>query len=414
MTAGVASVQLEAGCVRPNYGDMDRIAMSQSRILPTLLLVGLIACWPTSTPRAQTAPDVFQVSGIPVDVTAADAVAAREQALRQGQLEGLRRLLRRLVPADQHARLPAVGPAEIQRYVRNFEIAEERVAADRYLAELTVSYQPDAVRGLLQGQGLSYAETPSEPLVVLPVYHAPDGPRLWPDDNPWWQAWSEHLDTERLLRLVLPLGDLEDMAKLTAERALAGDTAALEALAQRYGTTDVLVVIATPRGRAAAQAEEAAPSAPPALQLEVRRDGIQGNPPETVEGQPGQTLEDLMAEAVTGLQDTLDERWKEGNLLRYDQAGSILVEIPIDRLADWVEISRGIEGLTEIVGIEVDSFARDNVRAHIRYLGDEFRLEEALGRIGLTLSREGEPWRLLRMGASRSPGGAVSATSRPS
>ena len=67
--------------MRPNYGDMDRIAMSQSRILLPLLLVGLIACWPTSTPRAQTAPDVFQVSGIPVDATAADAVAARD--LRQ-------------------------------------------------------------------------------------------------------------------------------------------------------------------------------------------------------------------------------------------------------------------------------------------------------------------------------------------
>ena len=386
--------------------------MVQPRMLMTLAIAGLIVWWPLTFAEAQTAADVFQVSRISVDATAADAVAAREQALLQGQIEGLHRLLRRLTPAAEHGRLPAVGAAEIQRYVQNFEISDEQVASNRYLAQLTVRYDPDAVRTLLQGEGLSYAETVSEPLVVLPVYQAPGGPRLWPEDNPWWQAWAENLDPERLLRLVLPLGDLEDMATVTADGAVAGDAAALEALAGRYGAADVLVVVATPRGGATAAAEGAPASAPPVLELDVRRGGIQGNPPETLEGPPGQTLEGLMAEAVIGLQDTLDERWKEANLLRYDQAASMLVDVPIEQLADWVEISRGMEGLTEIVGIDIASFARENVRAQIRYLGDQFRLEEALGRIGLGLSREGESWRLLRMGARRSPEESANATSR--
>ena len=386
--------------------------MVQPRMLMTLAIAGLIVWWPLTFARAQTAADVFQVSRISVDATAADAVAAREQALLQGQIEGLHRLLRRLAPTAEHGRLPAVGAAEIQRYVQNFEISDEQVASDRYLAHLTVRYYPDAVRTLLQGEGLSYAETVSEPLVVLPVYQVPGGPRLWPEDNPWWQAWAENLDPERLLRLVLPLGDLEDMATVTADGAVAGDAAALEALAGRYGATDVLVVVATPRGGATAAAEGAPASAPPVLELDVRRGGIQGNPPETLEGPPGQTLEGLMAEAVIGLQDTLDERWKEANLLRYDQAASMLVDVPIEQLADWVEISRGMEGLTEIVGIDIASFARENVRAQIRYLGDQFRLEEALGRIGLGLSREGESWRLLRMGGRRSPEESANATSR--
>ena len=185
--------------------------MVQPRMLMTLAIAGLIVWWPLTFAQAQTAADVFQVSRISVDATAADAVAAREQALLQGQIEGLHRLLRRLAPTAEHGRLPAVGAAEIQRYVQNFEISDEQVASNRYLAHLTVRYDPDAVRTLLQGEGLSYAETVSEPLVVLPVYQVPGGPRLWPEDNPWWQAWADNLDPERLLRLVLPLGDLEDM-----------------------------------------------------------------------------------------------------------------------------------------------------------------------------------------------------------
>jgi hypothetical protein len=377
----------------------------------------MFAWWPASMARAQGGADLFQVSGIEVDATAGDAVAAREQALLQGQVEGLRRLMRRLVPAGDHARLPSVGPAGIERYVQNFEIADEQVASNRYLAQLTVRYEPDAVRELLQRQALGYAETVSEPIVVLPVYRPAGGAQLWPDGNPWWQAWVDDLDPERLLRLVLPLGDLQDMATVTVDQALAGDAAALAALGQRYGSDDVLVVIATPRGGAVAGAAGTGPAAtePPALELQMRRAGLeQTNPPETFVGGPGQTLEEVMTEAVVGLQDTLDERWKAANLLRYDQAGIMVVDIPIARLSDWVEISRGLEGLTEVAGVEIATFARDNVRANIRYIGDQFRLEEALGRIGLGLSREGDTWLLLPMGESRSPGEPASATSTSS
>ena len=136
--------------------------MVQPRMLMTLAIAGLIVWWPLTFAEAQTAADLFQVSRISVDATAADAVAAREQALLQGQIEGLHRLLRRLAPTAEHGRLPAVGAAEIQRYVQNFGISDEQVASNRYLAHLTVRYDPDAVRTLLQGEGLSYAETVSD------------------------------------------------------------------------------------------------------------------------------------------------------------------------------------------------------------------------------------------------------------
>jgi hypothetical protein len=278
-------------------------------------------------------------------------------------------------------------PAEIERYVQNFEIADEQVASDRYLAQLTVGYQPDAVRELLQDHGLSYTERVSEPVVILPVYRTGEGAQLWPENNPWWQAWANHLDSERLLRLVLPLGDLQDMAAVTPDRAMAGDTAGAAAPA----------------------------TTPSALELEMRRGGVgETNPPETFVAAPGQTLDDLMAEAVVGVQNSLDEQWKSANLLRYDQRAVMVVDIPIAQLSDWVEISRGLDGLTEVTDVEVATFARDKVRAQISYIGDQLGLEEALRRVGLALSREGESWRLLPMGARPSPGEPASATSTSS
>ena len=373
-----------------------------------VLLVALLAPSALFAPaHAQSDPAVFQVSGIEVDATAADAVSARQQALLEGQREGLARLLRRLVPADEHQLLPAVGDLSIERYVQNFEIANEELSATRYLAELTVRYEPDEVRELLQVSSLSFAQTPSVPIVVLPLYLGPDGARLWPDGNPWWQAWADNLDPERLLRLVLPLGDLEDMARLTAEQVQARERGALTSFAARYGSEDSLVVTAEPLP--AAETEGGAPG----VRLAMERIGLveQVNPPEVIRGAPGQTLEALLGEAVRDLQASLDERWKSANLLRFDQAGLMVVDIPITALSDWVGINRGLESLPEVSQVEIASFARDNVRAQIRFIGDQFRLEQALATLGLTLSREGESWLLLPIGQSPSQGEPGSATS---
>ncbi len=223
--------------------------MLQSRVCYPLAaaLLGLAAL--LAPGHAQTDPAVFQVSGIAVDATAKDAVTARSEALLQGKKDGLERLLHRLVPAEEQSLLPAVGDLNIERYVQNFEITSEELSTTRYLAKLTVSYEPEAVRELLQSAAVSFAEVRSTPIVVLPLYEGPDGARLWPDDNPWWQAWEKNLEPERLLRLVLPLGDLEDMGSLSVEQAEARDRAALAALASRYGSEDALVVTAGWSGR---------------------------------------------------------------------------------------------------------------------------------------------------------------------
>ena len=59
---------------------------------------------------------------------------ARRRRCCEGQQAGLERLLRRLVPAEEHALLPAVGDLQHRRYVQNFEIANEELSSTRYLA----------------------------------------------------------------------------------------------------------------------------------------------------------------------------------------------------------------------------------------------------------------------------------------
>jgi hypothetical protein len=354
--------------------------------------------------------DVFTVSGIEVDATSSDAVSARAQAVREGQQAGLDRLLRRLVPAEAYPRLPPAASLPIDDYVQSFEIANEELSSTRYIAQLTVAYDPDAVRALLSDGGFAFAQSVSMPVVVLPLYETEQGARLWPDDNPWWQAWADHMDPEQLLRLVLPLGDLEDMAQVSVAQAQAGDPVALANLAARYGAEDILVVTARTEGGPE-------PEQVSAVQFGAQRFGRerqQEGAPASLAVSPSQPLDATLGLAVEQIQASLDERWKGANLLRFDQGGVMLVGVPIARLADWVAVKQSLARLPEVTDVEMRSFARDRVGLEIRYIGDEVHLEQALARLGLALMREGESWLLQPTGASPSQGGQPSATSTAS
>lgn len=360
-------------------------------LLPVVL--GVLAA-PGPAP-AQAPADIYTVSGIDVDVSAADAVGARQQALLQGQREGLERLLRRLVPSSEYGRLPPPGSLSIEPLVQNFGIDEEQVSGTQYVAEMTVAYDPEAVRELLEAEALPFAQTVSAPVVVLPVYRGEEATVLWPtgdapgaagdDEQPWWTAWSEALDSERLLRLTLPLGDLEDMAKVSAEQALAGDQPALLDLARRYGGTDVLVVEATPTA-----------TDPPSVRLAASLYGEIERQGEAIvlQGRSDQTEAELLLDAVPRIQDSLDEEWKRDHLLRLDQVGTMMVEVPITSLAEWVSIEGRLNALQEVNEVEVTSFARDKVALRLEYLGELQLLEETFQRLGWQLVPGEGTWRL--------------------
>ena len=66
------------------------------------------------------AADLFTVSGVPVDATAASAADARNQALAVGQRATLRTMLQRLTLREDQSRLPRIDEALVNRTVQGF------------------------------------------------------------------------------------------------------------------------------------------------------------------------------------------------------------------------------------------------------------------------------------------------------
>lgn len=382
--------------------------LQSKRFAFPLVSIFLVCLFGVIPALAQTG-GLYTVSDIPVDVTAENAVAAREKAHFEGQQAGLERLLRRLVPKSDHTRLPDVQGLPVERYVQNFQIADERLSNTRYLAKMTVAFDPEGIRDLLRTARLPFSEEVSAPLVVIPLYDDPFGARLWPENNPWWAAWAEELDNESGLRLVMPLGDLEDASAVTVDQAREGDVIALRRLASRYGAKDAVIMSAAPEN-------DTTGNEPIRIRLAARRAGGTQNVGRSfsLEGAPGESLDSVLRKAVLQLQTNLNEQWKNAHILRLDTGGLMFVDVPITGLNDWVNINRNLESLAEVSQIEIASFAQRRVQIQIYYVGDEQGFEQALGRLGLSLSREGEQWLLQPTGRNPSFSEPQSGTSTSS
>ena len=77
--------------------------------------------------------------------------------------------------------------------------------------------------------------TAGPPVLVLPVLTSGGKNLLFEDGNTWLAAWNQHRPADGVVRLVLPLGDAADVAAISGDEALAGNSAKLQALATRYG-----------------------------------------------------------------------------------------------------------------------------------------------------------------------------------
>ncbi|HEX7968843.1 MAG TPA: DUF2066 domain-containing protein [Stellaceae bacterium] len=346
---------------------------------------------------AQSRFDVFTISPVPVDVTAANASAARDQALAEGEKRAFQMLIERLTLANSRNRVPRPSAAQLNDLVQGFEVANERRSGVRYIAQYSFRFRPDAVRQLLTGAGVAFAETASKPLVVLAVFHDEDGRTvLWEDPNPWRDAWARAKLPLGLVPLVIPLGEIDDVAAIDADGATRGDDARLQALSQRYEGDDVLVTQATLMHGVLhgvnVQTTRYTPGNPGSSQSWTAA---------TMEKPGGENDPDLMARAAAETMARVEEAWKVANILDPRQSGTLIVRVPAASLGDWIAVRDRLTGIPAVRSSQLVALDRDGARVEIHYLGDPAQLRLALGQRDLELGGSDPDWILRQRADAR-------------
>ena len=308
--------------------------------------------------------DVFTIRGISVDAIGEDVIAAKDAAIGQGQSQALERLWDRLVQAQDRASVPPVLDNDIERFVQNFSVSDEKTSDVRYIADMTVQFAAQPVRDHLRFAGIPFVDKPAPTAVVLPIYADALGEQLWQSGNPWLEAWVNSYTRDSLSPIIAPLGDLADMSLIDAERAATGDRVAVQAFAEHYGVENAIVTRASMIGDQSLQIsfqEVGTPERAGSLALVNGAD---------------ETPEELLLRAVIETQARLEQDWRQANTVRFDQQAQLVALIPLRSLDDWIAIQKDLGAIPAVAGTRLLSMTREAAIVDLAYYGPSEQLAE--------------------------------------
>ncbi len=371
---------------------------------------------------AQAAPSdaVFTIGNYPVEARADNAVAAKERALADGQQAAFRSLLKRLVPVTAHARLRTVRVAKPGDLIEGIRVRAERNSATDYIASLDFSFQPRAIRNLLQQEGLPFVEEQAPAAVVIPVWRAAAGQP--PKDDPQWTAAWKGLDLEHALSPVKLVPLKAGMQPEALAQLAAGDGNAIRSLVAAVNSELVVVALAEPE--------------PKGRKLSVTLAGRDAVGAFTLKrsyridaGDPNYASE-LAGVVSMGI---LEGRWKAiaaaGSVAANPppaqmprptpsapagfapqpaplpgpgpgpapaaaapQAGTMMVSVEFRGMAEWQDISRRLAATPGIQDLDVAGLSARGARVTFRYPEGPQRLTQALDVQGLSLKNNSGTW----------------------
>lgn len=188
--------------------------------------------------------DPFSVKGVTVDVVAGDANKARDAGFRLAQRKAWRQLWARLT-GQAESSAPSLGDGGMNGLVAGINVESENFSSRRYIARLSVDFEPTKIRSYIGKLGLGPQGRKSHPILLLPVMK--DGGAWSGVDprSPWFRAWTTFADVRTAIDYVRVTGTPSDGVLLSAARSTEQSPEMMRLALMRYGAEDVAVAEAS-------------------------------------------------------------------------------------------------------------------------------------------------------------------------
>lgn len=316
---------------------------------------------------AQSA-NVYAVSGVHVDETAADAATAQAAAFAAAQRLGYERLVRRLtVPEELAARggAPQLDAAAIERLVLSVDIEEQRRSTTRFVGRLTVRFDPSSVRTLLRQNNLAVVDTRTSPVLVAAVAVADTAPET---AALWREVWAQGGFGDELVPLAV--------APETLQGAPAWDSAA--PFAQQAGAASTLFATLRVQGSTATAA---------LIEVDANARRDRGEVTARINGADSAALRAALASLADQASTRIQNDWKSRLAVGAGQRARVSASALYQNLQQWDRIKDGLEGAAQtlISEIRIEAVGREGALVSFSFVGDRNQLVTELGRRGVSL-----------------------------
>lgn len=335
---------------------------------PVLKFLSVLAlAWALAAIVPARAEDLYTVSSVHVDASAASSAEALNLAIAQGRPRAWQILYRRLTRQQDWARQPSLDAAALVRLSRSYLPANERRSTTRYVADVTYMFNPESVARTLRDANIAFTQT-----VVRRILLVPMSPRY--DSGPWAQAFTAPGLRDSVVPFALPTAaDAADLAQLNFDTASWDDVASA---ADRIKANEAaLLQVAYVNGK---------------VTVSVRRLGQNETPAKTQIDVPLlQTLSTTYPAAAQAGLAAMEDLWKSRAVVNYNTRGTLTADVKVDSLNQWGAIQSALSGVNTITNVQLVAMDMGYARLSIAYMGTPDQLRDAMGEQGLALSGRG-------------------------
>jgi hypothetical protein len=363
---------------------MYRLIRLPAQVL-ALALPWLMACFLAgfAMPPA-SAESTFEVGNIHVDASAKSVAEARSAAIASGRPVAWSTLFRRLTRQQDWARQPVLDAAALQKLVIGYFPVNERRSTTRYVADLTYTFNPEAVARVLQTAGIPYTAVAAKKVLLVPM--APGFAR----GSMWTTAFASPRFAASPVPFAVPVGDPQEMTYLGG---LNFDTATWDQVApvaSRIHATEAVLVLAAPVGNK--------------LAVTIKRIGMGVMPMKSSFEVPLlQGAQSTYPGAADATVRAIDDMWKNQKAVDYSQKGKLTADVHIGSLAQFAAIENAIAGVPNVASVSIAAMDIGEARLTITYIGTTDQLRAALAQAGVALTGRGAGWQVTQGAGAGQP-----------
>ena len=347
----------------------------------------------------------YTVGDVKVDIVAASAVKARDQAFAAAQEQAFKMLASRFLPPEQMASFIPPAAETIAGMVADFEITSEQLSKRRYLGNYIFRFKAGSVnRYFGHGPLTGSSAVATRQLLVIPVFNQNGETSLWDvKKNPWLQSWQQNAKDN--VALIIPSGNVPDTMDLRQTQPDKITQSGLKRIKARYGAYDTVI--------ASAVFDQSAANI---LKVDLyRTDRGSVELMQTVPIPVGKAtkLGELLSIAVDTIEPILAQNWKIGVQAQQEeileetvvqdvqsmsqteagagkqrQSGNVNVSVFFTSIGEWLNIRRSLNAISSLQSIRILSLTTNQASMEIAY-SDWMGLTSALSARGLSLQSTG-------------------------
>lgn len=410
------------------------------RVFLTPLTVFLLcAAFFTPPPAFSQDNEIYQISGVSVDVNGTSALDARNKAFAEARRKAYEQLADRLLSPSDRPGLVVPDDRVLSSLVRDLQITSEKMTSRRYAGTMNVRFTPAAVKRTMQvsnaplmpqdnmpiadadieapqapvdvaadaavtgedyiyspnrGAAVRVAGTTSVPpgkttapaarrILVLPWYGPLGRQSLWAPGNPWRDAW----ESNSALRdpgtpIILPSGSADDLRDYAPPQPLSrrGDIASL---LTRYRASEAVLAMAEPypEGGVTVSLYRYESGAPVAL----GRFGVDAGE-QTLSEAVVKSAASLRALPAVAAPAPMSVSMRSPIPSAAQPGGPYRMLAKFSGLQQWVSIRNTLARLPGIGVIDIRSISPSQAQIEFTYAGDQNALASALAQNNLQLT----------------------------